>query len=115
DIDGDLPPAQARYVETDGDDANYCSDPANPCETIQRAVNLAGSGETVNVGEGEFTGQVIVDGKDVTIKGEGDEETTIESPAQNIMAVTHVNPNNPAGNVRSVVAAKNGAALTVED
>ncbi len=76
-----------RYVETPGnggDDnggANNCLNSGSPCATIQQAVDKAGTGDTVLVGDGNFVGGVKVT-KDITIQGTGrTATTTITAPA----------------------------------
>jgi hypothetical protein len=45
--------ANEYYVATGGSDASPCSQ-AQPCATIQKAINLPGSGDTIHVGPGSF-------------------------------------------------------------
>jgi hypothetical protein len=47
-----------RYVARppDGDDSsNDCTNPANPCATVQHAVDVANAGETIKVAAGSYT------------------------------------------------------------
>ncbi len=43
------------YVTPDGDDSNECSDPTEPCATIQAAVSKATSGDNIKVSVGTYT------------------------------------------------------------
>ncbi len=70
------------YVATTGVDNNLCSS-SQPCRTLQRAVDLALSGDTIKVAAGQYTGvstrfnpfegqtvtQVVYISKTVTIRG----------------------------------------------
>lgn len=51
------PLTTVRYVDVTigNDSANDCLNPAAPCRTIQRAVNQAGSGDTLYVASGTYT------------------------------------------------------------
>lgn len=71
-----------RYVSTTGTDvgSNQCDVAGNPCLTIQHAVDVACTGDTVNVAAGTYTGQVTV-GKSLTVIGAGTSSTTIQAPA----------------------------------
>ncbi|NNE69306.1 MAG: DUF11 domain-containing protein [Rhodothermales bacterium] len=63
------PVNQTRYVRTTGSDAlNLCTDAANPCRTIQWAVDRSFAGDVIDVGAGTFAESVRVD-KDITING----------------------------------------------
>lgn len=43
------------YVATTGSPANNCLGPATPCDTLQRAIDLASAGDTINVAAGTYT------------------------------------------------------------
>jgi hypothetical protein len=43
------------YVAPDGDDSNTCGSEANRCATIQRAVDVASSGDVIKVATGVYT------------------------------------------------------------
>ncbi len=47
--------AATWYVATTGDDVNDCSTIATPCLTIQKAINLAASGDTIHVAIGTYS------------------------------------------------------------
>ena len=52
------PAATIRYVATSGDDtANVCTDSANPCRTVQHAVNVSGiqANDEIRVASGVYT------------------------------------------------------------
>jgi hypothetical protein len=80
------PLANIRYVATTGRNAigpgpiyvmNYCLSGADPCQTVQHAVDRATSGDTILVATGVYTGlqardgmtQVVRIAKSVTIRG----------------------------------------------
>ncbi len=73
-----------RYVAPTGTDAGDCTNPAQPCQTIQYAVDQAGDGDEIRVAGGTYTGVqsrvstatgytytqvVLVDGKNLTLRG----------------------------------------------
>jgi hypothetical protein len=68
----------ARFVAVTGDDqggANDCSNPLQPCATIQNAVNHTDVGDLINIGPGTFFENVTVFGEtfppnDVTFQGD---------------------------------------------
>jgi len=68
----------ARFVAVTGDDqggANDCSNPAQPCATIQNAVNHTDVGDLINIGPGTYFENVSVVGEtfppnDVTFQGD---------------------------------------------
>ena len=56
------------YVSPTGSDAGSCTQAA-PCLTIQHAVQVAASGDEIDVARGSYTGQVTIT-KPLTIKGQ---------------------------------------------
>jgi len=52
-----------RYVAPDGDDGgpNICTEPSDPCATVQHAVDFANDGESVLVAGGTYTENLIID------------------------------------------------------
>jgi hypothetical protein len=59
-----------RFVATTGNDtANNCSNPANPCATIQNAVDNSISGDTIHVAAGVYSENVVTSGT-LTIVGD---------------------------------------------
>lgn len=77
--------------------------------TIQAGVNAVGSGGTVNVAEGTYVEQVVVDNKAVTIDGQG-AATIIQAP--NIVPTCFVVS---SANRKPIVCAKDGASLILKD
>jgi hypothetical protein len=69
------PPAQSaprailRYVAADGSDSNDCSSSALRCRTIQRAVDVASTGDTILIANGIYTGVNLRPQMDVTNTG----------------------------------------------
>ncbi|UCF66149.1 MAG: M6 family metalloprotease domain-containing protein, partial [Acidobacteriota bacterium] len=58
-IDGETGP---RYVDLTGSDAgNFCNDPGSPCATITHAAFMACPNETVNVAEGSYVEDVVIE------------------------------------------------------
>jgi hypothetical protein len=70
-----------RYVATTGSDTdNDCTDQANPCQTIQNAVNQADSGDTVSIASGTYDESVEIR-QSLTLVGSaatGSNRTTID-------------------------------------
>ena len=53
--------AQTRYVDPTGVDAGDCSDPLNPCQTIQYAVDQTLAGDIVLIADGTYNENVTID------------------------------------------------------
>ncbi len=79
--------AQAdRWVAVGGDDdGNDCLDEDNPCATIQHAIDVAESGDTIHVGAGTYREDLTLpaDKSDLTLSGAGADRTSITGVAGN--------------------------------
>jgi uncharacterized repeat protein (TIGR01451 family) len=75
-----------HYVASTGTDSGACTNPAQPCRTVQHAMDRAGDGDVIKVAQGTYTGvqrrsaplgyigsgvitQVVYIGKSVTLRG----------------------------------------------
>lgn len=64
--------AATRYVATTGSDlVNSCTSQATPCRSVQRALNQAAAGETVQVAAGEYVADEPYTPKLVHLQGAG--------------------------------------------
>ncbi len=71
---------QIRYVDTSGDDtSNDCLEAANPCSTIQHAIDEAAAGDTVDIAAGTYNEHDIIVDKDLILKGAGADSTVIDA------------------------------------
>jgi len=67
----------AWYVTVDGNNNNDCLSILTPCATINGAISKAGSGDTIFIALGTFTGvnlEVVLVDKDVTLSGGWDSD-----------------------------------------
>ena len=72
--------AQIRYVATSGDDtSNDCLAAANPCSTIQHAIDSAVAGDTIDIAVGTYNEHDIIVDKDLILKGAGADSTVIDA------------------------------------
>ena len=69
--------ATNRFASPSGNDdsgANTCTDPGNPCQTVQIAVNQSASGDTIELAAGTYTENVNISGNGsslmLTIQGD---------------------------------------------
>ena len=63
------PAATIRYVLDDGGtDTGDCTGDQNPCKTVQYALAQAGDGDTIRVGDGVYSGIVVIT-RSVTLEG----------------------------------------------
>lgn len=53
-------PAETFYVATNGNDANTCRTPGDPCLTIQAAINKSADGDNISVASGNYPDPVSV-------------------------------------------------------
>jgi PKD repeat protein len=63
------PQAIIRYVATSGTDSSACTDSANPCRSVQYAVDQAVEGDEVRVASGVYSDIHIRPRQDITITG----------------------------------------------
>ena len=64
--------AATRYVAPGGVNVGDCADPAEPCHSVQYAVDVANAGDEVRVARGTYTapsGTVVTLGKTLTLSG----------------------------------------------
>lgn len=94
------------YVATDGDDANDCSTIPNRCRTVQRAVEMALTGDEIWVAGGVYTdtdtateGCVVLLNKSVTLRGGYDGSFT--------------DPPDPAANPTTLDALRQGRVISI--
>ena len=77
---GSAATATERYVAPGGADGTACTDPANPCASIQYAADQAASGDVIHLAAGVYLETPVIDG-DVTIIGAGSSATIIDGQA----------------------------------
>ena len=70
------------YVDASGNDSNDGSSPARALRTLQRAINVSGSGDTIRVASGGYS-PIDVGGRTLTIVGAGAGSTTIDGGGRN--------------------------------
>ena len=60
-----------RYVATTGIDTGACTNPSQPCRTIQYGLDQCSNGETIRIAQGVYAEQVVIDSKlySVTLEG----------------------------------------------
>ena len=82
------PTGQTRYVSTTGDDGtdplNTCLDQADPCATIQNAVDQADDGDTVQLEQGTYDSGAVIRNKALTVQGDTSANTTIKTSALDV-------------------------------
>jgi len=59
-----------RYVDSNGIDSGNCTDPSNACATINYAMNLAESGDVIDIASGIYTEQLNIT-KSISLQGMG--------------------------------------------
>jgi hypothetical protein len=69
-----------RFVNaTTGNDAgNNCTNSASPCATVGRALDVAGSGDVVQIAAGIYTESLVID-LDITLAGTDQDEVIIQA------------------------------------
>ena len=82
--------------------------------TIQEAITAAENGDTILVAAGEYQEQLVIDGKDITIKDAGNGDVTILSPDDDNLEVNATDANSSRPNKVAVVTITNGADVTLE-
>jgi predicted outer membrane repeat protein len=71
-----------RYVATTGTDAaNDCTNPLNPCATIEHAISQASDPDTIVIAAGTYTENELQVTKDLTFEGAGAATTIIQAAA----------------------------------
>jgi uncharacterized repeat protein (TIGR01451 family) len=73
--------AAPLYVAPGGNDSNSCTSPAAPCATINGAIGKAGSGDTIYLASGSYTGtgtEVVFVDKSVLLSGGWDSAFTTQ-------------------------------------
>lgn len=95
-----------KFVATDGDDSKDCSTIADRCRTVQRAVEVATTGDEIWVAGGVYTdanivnvGYVVALTKTVTLRGGYDGSFT--------------DPPNPAINLTTLDAQRHGRVISI--
>jgi hypothetical protein len=94
------------YVATDGDDTKNCSTIANRCRTVQRAVEVATTGDEIRVSSGVYTdadtatlGYVVALNKTIALRGGYDG--------------SFVNPPDPTANPTTLDAQRHGRVISI--
>ncbi|MEX2350110.1 MAG: T9SS type A sorting domain-containing protein [Flavobacteriaceae bacterium] len=85
-----------RYVDATGTDAGNCTDPLNPCASIEYAMDMAGSGDIIDIAAGVYTEQPRIE-KDLTLQGAGSTQ-----PGGTIIQA-HASPGQATGRTVTVV------------
>src|SRR5690606_15184783 len=74
-----------RYVAVGGANSpNNCTDPSNPCGSVQFAHNIADPGDIIDIAPGEYirTTEPFTFVKSITIQGAGQDITFLQAHAQ---------------------------------
>jgi parallel beta-helix repeat protein len=108
-----------RHVATTGIDNPHCSDPGNPCRTVQHAVDVAGQGDVIKVAAGVYSdvntyggqAQVVYITKTITIRGGYTTTTDFAGPPDPSANPTMLDAR---GNGRVVFATGSNTSATLE-
>jgi hypothetical protein len=63
-----------------GDTGNDCLDPGAPCATLGRAISQAGEGDTVLIGAGTYTENLVISNITLTLRGGYEPQGTLWLP-----------------------------------
>ncbi|MBI4786750.1 MAG: DUF11 domain-containing protein [Chloroflexi bacterium] len=100
-----------HYVAPTGADSGDCGDSNNPCRTVQYALDQAGSGDTVKVAAGTYTGsgtEVVNIAKNITLLGGyAPPDWTTSNPQANTTILD-------GQNARRVILIASNTAVTLE-
>lgn len=105
--------ASTIYVEKSGADGMACGSQAAPCLTINGGIPHANPGDTVKVGTGTFTEQVVI-ATNITLRGDGLSSTVIASPATLTTQFITTGPNRPVVHVDATGSGSTVADLTID-
>lgn len=100
------PQATDRYVSPTGMDSGGCTNPTNPCQTINYARSQSASGDTIHLAEGEYIENVVLFIA-VNLEGAGAETTIINGNASGNVVYAY---NNPTPVTISHLTLRNGSA-----
>jgi len=89
---------------------NYCRNSLLPCKTIQRTVDLACPGDTINVAAGIYPEQVSIP-KALTVHGAG-KAVTIIRPTSVVANTTSLSSGNP---IAAIVLVADAVPVTIDD
>lgn len=70
-----------RWVSTSGSDSADCTSSISPCATLRYALQVSGSGDTISIAAGTYTGANFIElvvPSGITIKGAGIDSTIID-------------------------------------
>lgn len=82
-----------RYVAPGGtNNPNNCTDPMNPCGSVQYAHNIANSGDIIDIAAGEYTRttDAFTISKSITLQGAGQDITFLQAHPQQHQATHRV-------------------------
>ena len=97
-----------RYVAPAGTNAGGCLDSANPCRTIQYAVDASAANDTIHVAAGTFTENVTID-VTLTLSGAGASLTTVDGSQSGTVILVIIAPPNSGTATISGMTLTNGS------